>query len=122
MSNKHKRDLMKEMVNSVYDLKKIIESGDIESFGPLLDKNWKIKTQMASGISNPEIDEWYNIGISSGAKGGKILGAGNGGFLMFFAPKEHHEAICKSLKALREIPVALDNRGSIITHYQQPNM
>ena len=118
MVHAEKRTLMKEMVKSAYELKQILESGDIDSFGPVLDKNWRLKTQMASGITNPQIDLWYESGMKAGAEGGKILGAGNGGFLMFFAPKERHNSIKKALKELKEVPISFDKMGSQIVHYQ----
>jgi len=118
MADVKKRTLMKEMVISAYDLKQILESGDIDSFGPLLDKNWRLKTQMALGISNPQIDLWYRSGMKAGAEGGKILGAGNGGFLMFFAPKEKHASIRTALRNLKEVPISFDKMGTQIVHYQ----
>lgn len=116
-----KQLLMKEMVKSVYDMKKIIESGDLDSFGPLLDKNWRIKTQMASGITSSQIDHWYSSAMKSGAEGGKILGAGNGGFLMFYAPVEKHQDIKKALKELKELPICFDKMGSEIVYCQSTN-
>jgi D-glycero-alpha-D-manno-heptose-7-phosphate kinase len=121
MNNIEKRILMKEMVQSAHDMKQILESGDIDSFGPLLDNNWRLKTQMASGITDPQIDFWYQSGMKAGAKGGKILGAGNGGFLMFFAPVEKHNDIVKAMKGLREVPISFDKAGSQIIFYQ-PNI
>jgi D-glycero-alpha-D-manno-heptose-7-phosphate kinase len=88
--------------------------------GELLDKNWKLKCQMAAEITDPQIDEWYHKGISAGAKGGKLLGAGNGGFMMFFAQVEKHPDIIKAMDGLREIPFSFDTNGSQIVYYQ-PN-
>ena len=121
MNNAGKRALMKEMVQSAYDMKEILEIGDIDSFGPLLDKNWRLKTQMATGITNPQIDLWYQSGMKAGAKGGKILGAGDGGFLMFFAPIEKHNSIIGAMKGLKEVPVSFDKNGSQIIFYQPNN-
>jgi D-glycero-alpha-D-manno-heptose-7-phosphate kinase len=121
MNNTEKRALMKGMVQSAYDMKKILESGEINSFGSLLDKNWRLKTQMASGITDPQINFWYQSGMKAGAEGGKILGAGNGGFLMFFAPMEKHGSIVKAMKGLKEVPVSFDKNGSQIIFYQ-PNI
>ena len=87
--------------------------------GELLDQNWRLKRQMTLGISNPEIDNLYNKGISAGAKGGKILGAGNGGFMMFYAPVEKHSEIIKAMKGLKRVPFALDNSGSKIIFSDQ---
>ena len=111
---------MGEMVQSAYDMKVLLESDDLDAVGELLDKNWKLKCQMAEGITDPQIDKWYQLGISAGAKGGKLLGAGNGGFIMFFAPREKHLDIIKVMRELREIPFSFDTNGSQIAFYQ-PN-
>jgi D-glycero-alpha-D-manno-heptose-7-phosphate kinase len=120
LSNGVKNKLMGEMVQLAYDLKVQLELNNLDVVGDLLDKNWKIKCQMAQGITDSQIDEWYKRGINAGAKGGKLLGAGNGGFLMFFAPVEKHKDIVKAMGALKEIPISFDTNGSQIVFYQ-PN-
>lgn len=117
-SSQKKQNTMKQMVQLTYDLKYLLESGDLDPIGELLDKNWNLKRQMTNGISNSQIDEWYNKGIKAGAKGGKLLGAGNGGFIMFYAPESKHKDISKALKELREVPFSFDENGSQIIHYQ----
>ena len=114
MKQASKRNLMSEMVSLVYDMKNLLENDDIESLGGLLDKNWQLKRQITAGVSDPQIDNWYNKGISAGAKGGKLLGAGNGGFMMFFAPKEKHANISIAMKGLQRVPFSFDNNGSQI--------
>ena len=120
MQNSQKRDLMGEMVKMSYDMKILLESGEVDGIGELLDKNWRIKCQMASGVTDSQIDDWYQKGINAGAKGGKLLGAGNGGFMMFFAPPNKHKEIIKAMSCLREIPFSFDLNGSQIVYYQ-PN-
>ena len=120
MDNSVKRTLIKEMVKLAFDLKHILENEDLDSVGELLDKNWRLKSQLASGISDIQIDEWYKCGIKAGAKGGKLLGAGYGGFLMFFVPLEKHANVIKALSDLKEIPFSFDNSGSVIA-FNQPN-
>jgi len=115
-----KRKLMGEMVSLAYEMKVLLESDDLYAVGELLDKNWKLKCQMAKGITDPQIDDWYKKGINAGAQGGKLLGAGNGGFMMFFAPVEKHSGIIKAMDGLREIPFSFDTNGSQIAFYQ-PN-
>jgi D-glycero-alpha-D-manno-heptose-7-phosphate kinase len=117
-----KINIMKEMVNSAYDMKQLLESNDLDPLGELLDKNWKLKRQMASGIADSEIDDWYRAGILAGAQGGKLLGAGNGGFMMFFSPKERHNAIEKAMKGLQRVPFSFDKAGSQIVFYQSNNI
>jgi len=120
MQGADKRKLMKEMVNLAYEMKCLLESDDLEAVGDLLDKNWKLKCQMASGVTDSQIDQWYKKGIAAGAKGGKLLGAGNGGFMMFFVDPEKHENVLDAMKDLREIPFSFDTNGSQIVFYQ-PN-
>ena len=121
MQDENKRQLMKKMVNLVYEMKYLLESDDLDAVGELLDKNWKLKCQMASGVADLQIDQWYQQGIQAGAKGGKLLGAGNGGFMMFFAPPEKHLHIIKSMTGLRQVPFLFDNNGSQIIFYQPNN-
>jgi D-glycero-alpha-D-manno-heptose-7-phosphate kinase len=109
-----KRELMSNMVSLAYKMKDLLENDDIRLFGELLDQNWQLKRQMSSCISNTKIDNWYKKGISAGAIGGKLLGAGNGGFIMFFAPKENHGEIEKAMSDLRRVPFAFDTEGSKI--------
>lgn len=109
-----KRDLMSDMVALAYDMKDLLENDDIQPLGELLDKNWQLKRQITAGVSDTQIDDWYNTGIVAGATGGKILGAGNGGFMMFFAPKEKHHNIIMAMKGLQKVPFAFDNNGSQI--------
>ena len=114
MQQTSKRALMSEMVSLTYEMKGLLENDEIEFLGELLDKNWRLKRQIATGISDPQIDDWYNKGILAGAQGGKLLGAGNGGFMMFFAPKEKHVNIVKTMKGLQQVPFSFDRDGSQI--------
>jgi len=109
-------DILSNIVDSTYEMKKIIESGQVSQIGPLLDHTWSLKKSLASGISDKQIDDWYDIGIKSGATGGKLLGAGNGGFLMFFAPKHKHDNIEKNLKYLKRVEFLFDHQGSQIVY------
>ena len=120
MDSSEKRKLMREMVKLAYEMKDLLESNDLDAIGELLDKNWKLKRQMATGITDAQIDDWYQQGVSAGAKGGKLLGAGNGGFMMFFAPVDKHRDIVKAMGGLRETPFSFDQNGSQIVFYQ-PN-
>ena len=86
--------------------------GDIESLGTMLDGAWKLKKSLSAGISNPLIDEAYAAARSAGADGGKLLGAGGGGFLMFYANPSRHDAIRMALGDLRETPFRFSRQGS----------
>jgi D-glycero-alpha-D-manno-heptose-7-phosphate kinase len=116
MGQKEKRKIIDKMVSFTYKLKKALECDDLESFGEILDLNWKFKRQLTSRISDFEIDEWYSRGIKAGAYGGKILGAGGGGFLMFFAPKENHPVIIEQLSQLKRVDFATVNEASSIVY------
>ncbi|MDC0236198.1 hypothetical protein OAK10_04880 [Candidatus Pelagibacter sp.] len=119
IKHNNKRNLISDMVDLTYEMKNLIEKDDVDSLGELLDKNWKLKKQLASNISDSEIDNLYNQGINAGAKGGKLLGAGNGGFLMFYAPQEKHLEITKAMRGLKKISFNFDNSGSQIVFSDQ---
>lgn len=118
MSNINQRLLVRRMAELAFSLKYEFESGSLDNIGAILDENWKLKTQLTADISNPEIDAWYEIGIGNGALGGKLLGAGNGGFLMFFAPPQKHAAISKALSGLSEVKFKFERNGAQIVFYQ----
>jgi D-glycero-alpha-D-manno-heptose-7-phosphate kinase len=107
-----KQVLVRRMVQLAFELKKEIESGSLENFGEILHENWKLKSQICDGISDKLIDECYEVGINAGALGGKLLGAGNGGFIMFFAHPSKHESIYKALKNLSPIKFGFDMDGA----------
>ena len=114
MKQSVKRALMSDMVSLAYDMRDMLENNDVDYFGELLDKNWQLKRQMTKDISDSQIDDWYNKGILAGATGGKLLGAGNGGFIMFYAPKEKHINIMEELKGLKCVPFSFESSGSKI--------
>jgi len=118
MRSKDRRELMRRMVQLAFEMKEQLESGTLNHFGDLLDENWRLKAQLVSGITDTEIDTWYNIGIRNGALGGKLLGAGNGGFLMFYAEKNKHEKIIKALSGLSPVNFKFETSGSQIVFYQ----
>ena len=84
-------------------------------FGKLIHESWKIKKSLGSKITNSEIDEIYDIGIKNGAYGGKILGAGGAGFIMFIIPEEKKEKLKQKLNNCIEVSFKFENQGSIIT-------
>lgn len=88
----------------------------IDDFGKLLDYEWHLKREINSKVSNPIIDGYYAKAIAAGSFGGKILGAGGGGFLLFYTPKEKQEAVRQALN-LMEIPFLFENGGTKILYY-----
>ncbi len=112
-----KQDTMRRMVALAYALRDDFGRGLLDTFGPILHENWELKKSLSHGVSSEDIDEWYAAGRAAGAEGGKILGAGSGGFLMFYAPREHHGAIARALPRLRRVPFKFDPLGSRIIFY-----
>jgi D-glycero-alpha-D-manno-heptose-7-phosphate kinase len=89
-------------------------AGNLSSLGAMLHEAWRTKIQIASGVTNTFIDQVYQNAREAGAEGGKLLGAGGGGFLMFLAPPERHDAIRRALQPLRETPFRFASHGSRI--------
>jgi len=111
-----KQAALKRMVELAHALRDELSSGNIDSFGPILDENWSLKKSLTAGVSNSAIEEWYDRAMGSGALGGKLLGAGQGGFLMFYAPKERHDDIANAI-GLRRVDFAFEPLGSRILFY-----
>jgi D-glycero-alpha-D-manno-heptose-7-phosphate kinase len=120
--SKSKKLLLRRMVELSFELKVELESNSILNFGEILNENWNLKTQLTSGISDVQIDSWYQEGLRNGATGGKLLGAGNGGFIMFFAPPEKHDQIIKALPNLQKVDFKLESNGAQIVYYQPNNI
>lgn len=94
--------------------RKLLIQSDFEKLGKLLNEAWQIKKTFNTRVTNETIDDGYQIALNSGAWGGKLLGAGGGGFLLFIAPKASHCRIIESLKSWRHIPFSIDRLGSRI--------
>jgi D-glycero-alpha-D-manno-heptose-7-phosphate kinase len=109
---------LRRMVQLAHELRAALIRDDLGGFGEALHEGWMLKRELASGITNPHIDDWYERGRAAGASGGKILGAGGGGFLLLYAPPERHEAICSALPHLRHVPVRFAPQGSKIIYVE----
>jgi len=110
-------------MNSMVDSAVNILNGPVDSlndFGLLLKENWKIKRSLTNKITNNDIDEIYNTAVRNGAIGGKLLGAGGGGFILFFAPPDRHADIIEKLKDLVYVKFSFEDQGSQIIFFQ-PN-
>ena len=119
MLNSDKRKIVDEMVQLAYDLQSRLVGGDISSFGRILHEAWLLKSSISSKISSGEIAELYNFGLKCGADGGKLLGAGGGGFLLFHVPKENHERFCKNFNRLKELKFNFEYSGLQTLYKQQ---
>ncbi len=117
-NNEDKHRTLIRMVQLAYDMRDELQNNNVSAFGDILHENWMLKKSITSGISTSFIDDWYDAARNAGATGGKILGAGAGGFLMLYAPKERHEAIEAVLPDLRRIPIGFESQGSRIVFYQ----
>jgi D-glycero-alpha-D-manno-heptose-7-phosphate kinase len=104
--------MLKSMVSLVTDLRDCLYSGHLDDFGRILDENWKLKQQLASGITSPEVNAVYEAAIAAGATGGKLLGAGGGGFMLFYCEKPHQGRLIEKLRPLRVFEFSFERDGS----------
>ncbi len=114
-----KEETLKKMYELVDEAEKILtdKNRDLDDFGRLLDYSWKLKKQTGKAVSTSNIDALYERGIKAGALGGKLLGAGGGGFLVFYAQPENHERLKQELKDLLYIPFKFENEGTKVLYY-----
>ena len=113
-------DVLRELQQMACDGRGLLEAGQTDDFGRLLHEGWELKKQMASGITNEEIDGMYAAARAAGALGGKVCGAGGGGFLMVYCPCERQEAVRQALRGRRELPFRLEPDGSkVIFNYRR---
>lgn len=114
-----KRNQLREMYALVDEAEKVLTDkyADLDDFGRLLDQTWGLKKQTGSSISTGSIDELYDKGIQAGALGGKLLGAGGGGFLVFYVQPEKQKAVMKAMDKLMYIPFEFENGGTRVIHY-----
>ena len=113
-SEKKKQSVMRKMVALAEQMKSELQRNRAGAFGEIIHEGWLLKKSLTSGISTDAIDDWYAKARKAGAVGGKLLGAGAGGFLMFYAPPEKHEAITQSLGKLRLMDFKFEPQGSRI--------
>ena len=107
----------KKLCEMTRELKEKLEANDVDALGDILHRGWLIKRELASGITNPMIDHYYDLAMKAGAIGGKLLGAGGGGFLLFYVPDEDsRKKVRIALHELHEMPVELDNSGVSIIY------
>lgn len=119
MSSDKKRSIMRSLVNLVPNFNSALENGNISDIGAVLHEGWELKQEVSSKISNDEISSWYSRSISAGAYGGKLLGAGGGGFLMICADPENHKKIINELDFLKPVNFKFSNQGSAIIFSDQ---
>lgn len=113
-----RRRTLRAMTRMAQDLRAALSNDDLDSFGEILHEGWLLKQQLATGISNQRINEWYSRAREHGAIGGKILGAGGGGFLLVYAPVERQAGIIAALPELALMPFAFEPQGSKIVYVE----
>jgi len=118
-SNETKRASLRRMVNLADQLCEALSRNDIDAFGEILHTGWLEKQKLAANISNGRIDEWYERARANGAIGGKLLGAGGGGFLLLYADPAHHAGICRVLPELQPIPFNFCPEGSKVIYVEE---
>lgn len=111
-----KQHALDQLVQIANEAQHALEKNDLSEIGYMLDDAWKIKRKMASNVSNNLIDDMYVSAKNAGALGGKILGAGGGGFLMLYVPVESQKTVRKAMSNYKEIKVKFDPEGSKIIY------
>lgn len=120
---KQKQVELKTIHEMVYEALKILNSKkDFSDFGRLMHESWKLKRSLSDNISTPAIDEIYSTARKAGALGGKVLGAGGGGFVLLFAKPERHKEIRKKLDKFLHVPFQFENSGSQIVFYKRDDI
>jgi D-glycero-alpha-D-manno-heptose-7-phosphate kinase len=105
-------DALRAMKQLALDARMALQAGDLDRFGCLLHETWMLKRNLASRITSPEIDGYYTRARAAGAQGGKITGAGGGGYLLLFCPPEKQEAVRKEMAGLDELYINPERDGS----------
>ena len=109
-------ECIREMVGLVDELRDVLYQGRLEDFGKILHKNWHYKQRLSSKITSPAINDLYETALRNGATGGKVLGAGGGGFLLLYCEPERQERLCFALRQLRHMKFKFENEGSKIIY------
>jgi D-glycero-alpha-D-manno-heptose-7-phosphate kinase len=113
-------EILRQMKQMAYIARGELRAGNIDIIGELLHKSWELKKQLASQISNTMIDDIYQAALRAGARGGKITGAGGGGFLLLYAPYEKRDSVRLALSSLQELPFQLEQDGTkVIFNYRR---
>ncbi|MCR5626591.1 MAG: GHMP kinase [Lachnospiraceae bacterium] len=113
-TTENKKDIYDSLVEATNTAMEMINKENIDGWGELLKETWETKKKFASGVSNPLVDDMYSKAISAGALGGKILGAGGGGFLLVYTPVEKQASVKEALKDFKYLPFEIDMQGSRI--------
>lgn len=114
------RQVLRRIKEMAYMARDELKAGNIDAIGEVLHESWQLKKGLARNISNAEIDDIYHVARQAGATGGKITGAGGGGFLLLYCPHEKQDAVRAALCNLQELPFRIENDGSkVIFNYRR---
>ena len=120
LETENKRSALRQMLSLVDPLTQIFSNSEQTNvFGNILEDGWEIKRSITEDISTPQIDQYYKLAKDAGAIGGKLLGAGGGGFLLFYVEKKYQLSVRNALSNLFYLPVAFDDSGTRITYYDE---
>lgn len=119
MQRLDKQQVMHRMVEMAYELKDVLEHNQIDDFGRILNEGWLLKRSLANSISNPLVDNLYDQGLEAGALGGKLLGAGGAGFVLFYCPEDKQESFRAKMSGYTEMPFKFENYGSKIIYMNE---
>lgn len=118
-----KRAVLREMSNLVDPLRLALSvDGELDQVGQILHRGWELKKLITSSISSKQIDRYYQIAITAGSLGGKLLGAGGGGFLLTYTPKDRQKKLMNDLQDLYSMRIKFDVEGTRISYYEQTNI
>jgi D-glycero-alpha-D-manno-heptose-7-phosphate kinase len=109
-----KIEVLKQMTRQAHHVRRLVEAGDIDGLGAVLHQGWEAKRKLAQGVSSNELDEIYERAVKAGAIGGKISGAGGGGFFLLCVPSDKRQSVRQAMSNLREMPFRLERGGSRI--------
>ena len=115
----NKNVILKKMYGLVNEAEQVLtdNTNDLDDFGRLLDTSWKLKRKTGTSVSTNFIDNLYMRGMESGALGGKLLGAGGGGFLIFYVQPQKQDSVKKAMNDLMHIPFEFENGGTRVIYY-----
>ena len=116
IADSKKTENLQKMVKLAYELKDELLRGNIDCFGEILHKGWLYKKELSSQITNEKIDYYYNLAMQNGATGGKLLGAGQNGFLLFHADENNQKQLREALKDLKELDFQFENIGTTVIY------
>lgn len=120
--NREARAAMRRMVQLAWSFRNELDGNSVDSVGEILHEGWMMKRSLSRGITNSDIDQCYEVARRAGASGGKLLGAGGGGFLLLYVPKEKQASVTAAMSHLRRLPIKFEREGSKIVFYNPTDL